>query len=1037
MKLIHTVFSFALLVLPLAAEGQAGVKLDEGFIQSLQWRSIGPASQGGRITDVEALRNRTATIYLGTASGGLFKSVNHGTTWTALFDKQATLSIGDIALSPSNPNHVWVGTGEANNRNSSPWGHGVYRSTDAGQTWSLMGLEETRHVGRVLVHPTDPNIVYVAAVGHLFGPNEERGVYKTTDGGQTWERTLFIDENTGSIDLVMDPTNPDLLYAAMYQRQRRSFGFIGGGPGSGLYKTTNGGQQWIELTEGLPPGDKGRIGLHISESSPNVMMAIVEADEGGIFRSENRGESWTKMNDLNPRPMYYSYLRVDPNDDQHIFVLGSYVHESWDGGATFNRLDFFPEGTYGEGVHVDQQTLWIDPGDSDHMLLGNDGGFYFSFDGGHRWTIVNNLSIGQFYDVAYDMREPYNLYGGLQDNQSVSGPSATRSVKGIMNRHWTMTDFGDGMYQQVDPLDPDFVYTSSQGAGIIRYHPLTRDRKAIRPAPQDTTDTHRFHWTAPFIISPHDPKTILLGGNKLFTTRDRGVTWQESKDLSRQIDRDTLPIMGSVWDSTALSRNDGVSGYGHITTLSESPMRPGLIWVGTDDGNVQVSEDAGASWTELSDNLPGFLPPMFVSRVEASHAEDGRAYITLDGHWDDNYEPYLFVTDDLGQSWQNIGAGLEGPVRVIREHPNNPDALFVGTDLGVFLSLNAGRNWTSLNTNMPRVPIFDLEIHSRDNDLIAGTHGRGIWILDNVGVLTGLTEETMANGLSISPINPATLFQHALDIPRLGHSVFRAPNPTFGAVVTYYLREDAEADATIRIRNQDGRVIRTMSGPGTRGIHRVAWDLRLQPLEIDTLVFEISDYDVGPQGPFIMAGEYQVEVRAGQLSATQAVQVRSDPAMPISPEEQRARYEFTVNLYRLQSEEYHTAVQANLLERSANAATDSVGELSNDAHKRIRELVEHINSVANDIRGQNNSLRSWWRGLIGEFDGGLNTQGTMTGPTGAQTRRYERTRGEFSTVVEALDRVIVEVVPELNKLLKELGLGPVEVPVRGGQDLVT
>ncbi len=1037
MRPTRVVLSLALLASPSTAHGQEGVRLDEDLIRSLEWRSIGPAGQGGRITDVEALPRRPATIYLGTASGGVFKSVNHGTTWTALFDDEATLSIGDIAISSSHPDHVWVGTGEANNRNSSPWGRGVYRSTDGGRTWELMGLEDTRHVARVLIHPTDPDIVYVAAVGHLFGPNEERGVYKTTDGGRSWDKVLYIDENTGAVDLAMDPTNPNLLYAATYQRRRRAFGFIGGGPGSGLYKTIDGGQQWIELTEGLPEGDKGGIGLHISASSPNVIMALVEAEDGGVFRSEDRGESWTKMNDLNPRPMYYSYLRVDPNDDRHIFVLGSYVHESRDGGATFEPLDFFPYGTYGEGVHVDNHTLWIDPGDSDHMLLGNDGGFYYSFDSGDRWTFVNNLSIGQFYDVAVDMREPYNLYGGLQDNQSVSGPSATRSVKGILNRHWTMTDFGDGMYQQADPLDPDYVYTSSQGAGIIRYHPVTRDRKAIRPAPHDTAETYRFYWTAPFIISPHDPETLYLGGNKLFTTRDRGVNWMESEDLTKQIDPDSLAIMGVVWDSTALSRNDGVSGYGHITTLSESPRVAGLLWIGTDDGNVQVSTDGGMSWTETSANVPALPRPMFVSRVEASHAEDGRAYVAFDGHWDDDYAPYLFVTDDFGRSWRSIAEGLEGPVRVVREHRDNPDALFAGTDSGVFLSLDRGGSWTRLNANMPNVPVFDLEIHPRENDLIAGTHGRGIWILDNVGVLVALTEETMANGLSVSAINPATLFQHALDIPRLGRSAFRAPNPTFGAVVTYYLREAAEGDAAIRVRGPDGRVIRTMTGPGTRGIHRVAWDLRLQPLDLDTLAFETGELDVGPRGPFVMVGDYEVEVTVGDLTATQPVEVRPDPAMQIPPEERSARYAFTVELYQLQAEEYHAAVQANLMERAAGVALDSLGEIEDNDRERLQELIDQIDAAADELRDQNRSLRSWWRGLIGEFDGGLNTQGTMTGPTGDQQRRYERTRTEFGAAITELDRVILEVVPEFNQMLETLGGTAVEVPVRGGPDLVT
>ena len=1022
-------------VLPVDAQS---VRFEPEQLAALEWRQIGPASQGGRVTDIEALPSRPSTIFVGSASGGVFKSVNHGTTWDAVFDREATLSIGDIAVSRSHPDHVWVGTGEVNNRNSSPWGEGVYRSTDGGATWQMMGLEETRHIGKVLIHPTNPNVVWVGALGHLFGPNEERGIYKTEDGGATWKKVLHIDENTGVVDMEMDPTDPSLIYAAAYQRQRRAFGFNGGGPGSGIYKSTDGGERWTELTNGLPEGHKGRIGLDVSQENPNVVMAIVEADEGGIFRSEDRGESWTKVNDLNPRPMYYSMMYMDPNDDEHVYVLGTYMHRSRDGGKTFEQLEFEEPGSYGIGVHVDNHALWIDPSDSDHVMLGNDGGVYFSFDGGDRWGIVNNLPIGQFYDIAYDMAEPYNVYGGLQDNQSVYGPSTTRSVKGILNQHWTVSDFGDGMVQAADPEDDRYVYTSSQGGALIRHDPRTGDRKVIQPFPTDTAETYRYYWTAPFTLSPHDPATIHLGGNRLFTTRDRGMSWTASPDLTRQLDRDSIPIMGVLSDSTTMSRNDGTSGYGHITKISESPVVQNVLWVGTDDGLVQVSMDGGEDWTEVGANVPGLDAPMFVSHVEASFDATNRAYVSFDGHWDDDYEPYVFVTNDLGNSWTRITDGLEGPVRVIREHPDNPDALFAGTDEGVFFSLDRGASWTRLNNNMPRVPIHDLEIHARDNDLIAGTHGRSIWILDNVGVLLGLDRSAMERGLYVSPVNPATIFQYEYDVPRLGHGAFRAPNAAYGAVLNYYLPSAVEEGARIRVRDARGATVRTFTGPGAAGFNRVAWDLRRQPLPMDTTVYPTPSLDVGPRGPFVLAGTYRIAVEAGAARQETEVVLRADPLLNLSAEEQQRRYDFTMLLYDLQSREYYAAVQGNTVARDANQALDSL-EAKPEVSEGVRETADSLRNViqeaADTIMTNNGQLRGWWRGLIGEFDGGPSTQGTMTGPTDDQMRRLLRTEGDFAESLDELDRVILEVLPALNEILEELGIAPVTVPSRG--DLIS
>jgi photosystem II stability/assembly factor-like uncharacterized protein len=1036
-------------------QAQERLQLAPEQLASLRWRSIGPAVAGGRITDIEVDPVRRATVYVGAASGGVFRSDNHGTTWTPIFDGAANLSVGDIAVAPSDPNVLWVGTGEANNRNSSPWGGGVYRSTDGGTTWTFTGLEETRHIGRILVHPEDPATVWVAALGHLFGPNEERGVYKTTDGGQSWRKVKHVDANTGFVDMVMEPGDPDVLYAAAYQRRRRAFGFVGGGPGSGLYRSTDAGETWNELTNGLPTGDKGRIGLAISARNPALLMAIVQASDGGVFRSTDRGASWTRTDSLNPRPMYYSKIRIDPANDDRIYVLGTQLHRSEDGGRTFDIVR--TEEEYGLGVHVDHHALWIDPDDADHLLLGNDGGFYFSFDRGANWWFSGNLPIQQFYDVALDMAQPFNILGGLQDNNAVRGPSAVRRWQGVLNGDWEVIDYGDGMYVQADTTDSGFLYVDSQGGAIQRIHAATGDRKSIQPVPRDTAERYRFDWTSPIVLSRHDASTIYLGGNKLFTSRDRGHTWSETDDLTRGIDRDTLPIMGRLADSTALSRHDGTSSYGEITSIAESPLDPAVIWVGTDDGNVQVTRDGGALWTEVSAHVPGLPHPLFVSRVEASHAAEGRAYVAFDGHWDDDYRPYLYVTDDFGQTWRSLASTLpSATVNVVREHPRNPALLFVGAEDGVFVSIDRGESWTPLSgewwpppssredtaagadgsvasRRMPRVPVDDIEIHPRDDALVAATHGRGIWILDDIGALAGFTPEIAAAPAHLFEVQPATLFQHRNSVPTLGQGIFRAPNPPFGAVIGYWIGSAVGDSVTLRVRDERGAPLRTLRGSGAAGLHRVTWDLRLEPLPHDTTDFPPPGLDVGPRGPLVLPGTYTVQLEGASDDLVRSIEVRTDPLMPVSPEEQRRRYDFTVALYALQRDAYFAGVQANRLEKRARTALDSVktlDEVPATTVARIDSLHGAISSAAAELRRQNGALRGWWRGLIGEFDGGPSTIGTMTGPTEAQDRRHAQLTQRFLSAFEALDDVIATTVPSLNRDLQHAGVPAVQVPRR-------
>lgn len=999
----------------------------------LKWRSIGPAVAGGRITDVEVVPGSQSRIYVGTASGGVWKSDNHGTTWAPIFDDAANQSVGDLALAPSDPLEVWVGTGEANNRNSSPWGQGVYHSTDGGKSWRLAGLEETRHVGRIVVHPTDPDVVWVAAVGHLFGPNPERGVFKTTDRGVSWRKVLFVDDDTGVVDLTMDPTDPSVLYAAAYQRRRRAWGFVGGGPGSGVYKSVDGGESWRELTVGLPEGDKGRIGLAVSERDPALVMAVVEAEDGGIFKSLDRGESWTKVNDLNQRPMYYSQLRIDPNDPERVYLVAGALHRSEDGGRAFSALPMELE--YNTGVHVDHHDLWIDPRNSRHMILGNDGGLYATWDMGANWSFLANLPIGQFYDVDLDMSDPYYVYGGLQDNNSYRGPSRTRRYQGILNRDWQVVDYGDGMYAETDWSDPGTVYVTSQNAGIVRVDVATGDRKALKPFSADTTSEYRFDWKSPILVSPHDARRVYLGGNRLFVSDDRGNQWRATKDLTRNVHQDSLPIMGALPDSTTLSKHDGASGYGEITALSESPTTPGRLWTGADDGTLQTSADGGVTWTDVTGNLARERDgaATYVSWVEASHAEPERAYASLDGHWDDDYGPSVFVTEDLGASWRSLGEGLAdagaATVNVVREHPRNPHLLLVGAENGAFASLDRGVTWGRLGSGMPAVPVDDIEIHPRDNDVVAGTHGRGIWILDDV---TPLSEgATSAEGGGVagvaetgSPVlfspRPATLFLYRNDVPSMGQGVYRAENPAYGARLDYRL-STASSDVTLIVRNESGQAVRSLAGPGAAGLNRTAWDLRHDPLPHDTSRYDVPSLDTGSRGPLVLPGAYTVELRVDGASdgPSRPLIVRPDERFPVSADERLARYEFTLELYALQRLAYERGVAAYDLERATDAAVDSLQALVDEdapaegeavaALERAEALAKEVEEVADDWREINGDLRNWWTGLIGKFDGGPSTLGSLAGPSDDQRRRLARVQEKAQAAADELDRLTAEV----------------------------
>lgn len=889
--------------------------------KGLKFREIGPAVMGGRIDDFAVVESNPDIIYAGTASGGVFKTTNGGITWDPVFDDQPNSTIGDVTVDPSDPSIVWVGTGEANNRQSSSWGNGVYKSTDAGKTWKHVGLDGSMHIGRIVVSPADPNIVYVAAGGSLWGASKERGVYKTTDGGKTWSNVLFVNEDTGATDIAMDPNSPGTLIAAMYQRRRTVFGYNGSGPGSGMYKTTDGGATWKKLEKGLPwdpdakkpaVADKdkepapeavkeiGRIGVNFYRRNSNVVYALIEHANGGIFRSDDQGETWTRASETNPRGGYYSQVVIDPNNDQRLWVHGANMYFSEDGGKTFKT-------NLVQRIHGDYHAMWIDPRDSNHMIAGSDGGIHISRDRGKTWDFINTMAIGQFYEIGLDMQKPYHICGGLQDNNVWCGPSATFDTRGIANSDWYTVGGGDGFYAQIDPADPNTVYAESQDGNLLRRNLKTHESRSIRP-PAAEGERLRFQWNSPLVVSTYDNKTLYYGGNYLFKSTDRGDSWTRlGGDLTNNQDRDKLPIMGRVPDKITMSRHDGVQAWPCITTISESTLNRDLLYAGTDDGNLQVTRDGGKSWKNVSPKKG-----VYVSRVIASRFNEGTAYATFDGHRSNDFAVYVFMTTDYGETWKPIRTGLTddaGTVHVIREHFRNPKLLFLGTERGLYISNDQGGHWTRLKLNLPTVPVDDIAIHPRENDLVLATHGRSIWILDDLGPLEQMTDAIPSEELHVFDTRAATEWRVVNRSGFTGHKAFFGPNPPNGALITYSLKSKPPEKEKVKITvsNKEGKIIRDVDGTGDVGVNRVTWDLRSRsvneaPRDAEagggtTEAAGEQGGEGGGGGGFggfqgslrVEPGEYTVKVTVGKTEQSTKVAVTDDPRIEISAEDRAAR----------------------------------------------------------------------------------------------------------------------------------------------------
>ncbi len=874
-------------LLALGFPGALGAQEDlSSLARQFTWREIGPANPAGRITDIEGVESRPQVIYVGTATGGLWRTVNAGITWEPLFDDQPNASIGDIGLSRSNPDVLYVGTGEANNRNSSPWGAGVFKSTDGGDTWQYLGLEETRHIARVVVHPTDPDIVYVAAMGHLWGFNEERGVFKTTDGGATWEKVLYLDEQTGVTDLAMDPVDPETLYAVGHMRERDKFDagdpVDQWGPKAGIYVTRNGGVDWVKAEQGLPTVEMGRTGIDVARSRPGTVYALLSTeppesagqggppggrgeDQGepldpnrdGIFKTTDYGATWTKVNDWNNRPSYYSQMRVDPNDADVIWALASPMAYSDDGGVTV------VSGPEVQGnTHIDYHAGWIDPNNSDHVIIGGDGGLNVTWDRGKAWEVVQQFGLAQAYDISVDMRTPYYVVTGLQDNGMWVGRSRGRITGGVTNNDWFALSNADGFQSQVDPTDFNIIYAETQNGSIYRRDLRTGQNAGIRPQPPmpgpgEERERYRFDWNTPFTLSPHNPQTLYLGGNKVFKSVNRGDDWTEiSFDLTAQPQEASSAIV----------------------SLAESPLQPGLLWAGTNDGNVWLRRDEGSDWKLLNGNIPEAPEGFWVKSVEASHHQAGRSFVAFDGHRRMDLDPHIFMTDDFGESWTNITGNLpEGSVYVIREDLRNPDLLFAGSEVGLYFSLDRGASWARFMNGLPTVPVHDILIHPRDMDLLAGTHGRGVWVVDNITALQQLTPEVTGRALQLLEVRPEVQWLTTYEFSWTTDKRFYKNNPPTGSTIAFYAKEGGPASATVEVVDVEGRVLRTLDTGVAAGLNSVFWDHREDPPPAPEMPESQQQRFRGPRmGRLVPPGEYLVRLNLGDEVQTTRLVIRED-----------------------------------------------------------------------------------------------------------------------------------------------------------------
>ena len=952
-------------------------------LNTLEWRNIGPGAMGGRIAAIEGVAGNPRIVYAATGSGGLFKSVNAGTTWQAIFDRPGHISIGDIAIDPKNPEHIWVGTGEANLRNSVSVGAGVFYSADGGKTWQARGLQNTMTISRMLLDPGNPQRLLVAAVGHPFGPNPDRGVYLTTDGGQTWKKTLYIDDIHGASDIDFDSSNPNIVYAGMWKFDRKPWRYDSGDTNGGFYKSSDGGLSWKKITKGLPPL-MGRIGVKVAVSNPKVVYVIAETREGTLFRSNDGGESFEMVSNdraLVQRGYYFCDMRIDPKNENRIYVLEGALMVSNDGGKSFARI--------GGSVHSDLQTLWIDPSDPNRMWQGNDGGLASSWDGGQTWNHVASISLGQFYRVFADEREPfYQVSGGTQDNGTWTGPSRTREPAGVFNDDWRMVSTIVGFNVLDDPNDPDILLTQQPAGVLLRTNMLTRDQQSVGPQVRSYSGAsqaamqYRFGWDAPLVRSPWSKSTFYYGANVVFQTSNLGENWEPiSKDLTSGDPAKWAPSGGPVFTDNSSSEYSGV-----LTQIAESPAERGLIWTGSDDGNVQVTENGGGLWLNVGSNITGVAAHSPVSAVEPSRRNAKTTYVAFNRHMFDDMQPYIFKTVDGGKKWTKITSGLPpyAFVWVLREDLKNPSIVYAGTETGLYASFDAGEHWVPFGLkNLPDVAVRDIFLQAKQNDIILATHGRGLWILDDAAPVQGMAAAA-EKAATLFPIRPALRFASRATRSGDGDTIFAGANPAYGAILNYYMNASAQ-ELRLEVLDSAGKTVRAIAGaPSSAGLHRIAWDLRANAVAGagggGRGGGRGGDGEGrggggrgggGNRGPQLLPGTYTVRLMADGATQEQKVEVRLDPEIKTSPANLQAQWNAVTKISTMIREVTQMTQQADRHvdspEWKAFAATVARPR-SGPGSDGVPNLAEQLPALLNLIDTPNDAPTPTMMKLLGELE---------------------------------------------------------------------
>jgi photosystem II stability/assembly factor-like uncharacterized protein len=999
-------------------------------MSNLSWRSIGPANMGGRIADVEGVPGNANIVYVATASGGIFKTTNGGMSWTPIFDRQNTLSIGDIALEPGNPDVIWVGTGESAVRNSVGFGDGVYKSTDGGKTWKYLGLKDTNTISKIVINPKNPDIAYVAAIGHVWGPNDDRGIFMTTDGGKTWQKTLYIDNQHGASDLAIDPQNPNILYAAMWRFERRPWTFTSGSDKGGVFRSTDGGRTWNKVEKGLPKLI-GRIGLAVSPSNPDVVYAIAETKEGTVYRSDDKGETFrqvSKQKDLVSRGFYYTKIRVDPTDENKVYAVASLLFKSLDGGRNFSRIS--------PSTHIDFHALWIDPLNPKRMWQGQDGGTAVSYDEGQSWEYVNNYPAGQFYQVFADNAEPfYNLSGGLQDNGTWVGPGRNREPTGIHNDDWRMISFGDGFYAVAHPDNPDLFLTESQGGNVVRTDMNNREQQLVIPffgvGGAAENDKVRFNWNAPLVLSPHDKNTVYLGGSTVFKSTDFGKTWTAiSPDLTSGNGERLKNAGGPV-----AQENTSAEYYETVISVAESPVQHGMIWAGTDDGNLQMTADGGKSWTLLTKNVPNLPADSSVSHVEPSKTGANVAYVAFDRHKMDDYKPYVYKTTDGGKTFTNITGNLpaNGYVHIVREDPRNTNLLYAGTEVGLYASWDGGRTWSELNLkNLPKVAVHDILVHPRDNDLILATHGRSLYVFDDATPIQQMSPEIMRGEGYVFDVRPGYRFSTRMTRYGVGDKIFRGQNPPSGALITYYLKDKADEKAAVKMQilDQTGKTIYEAKNlPKEKGLNRIAWSLRQEGARLRRPpTGEQLEFAGPPQGPQVVPGTYKVRILVGDKTIGERnVEVKMDPTVQVAPADLQTQYEMAIRLRDMVSPMNDGLRQIDSVKTQTDqiesVAKDRLGEMPADLTKSIADFKKRTTDVLSNLT-VNQEDSNWAPSRYADQLSSLyfTVSGGNSAPTPTMKENFEMLQKEFPNRIADINRFAGEDVVKFNQTLQKYGL---------------